>query len=103
MIVTFPDCWNGTDLRSANLRSHVAYSHAGSCDAAHPVPIPQLTLTISYPITGGGHDLRLASGDTITAHADFLNAWDEDKLAGEVEMCLHRGVVCNITSGRKSG
>jgi hypothetical protein len=32
-----------------------------------------------------------------------MNGWASDKLAGEVRMCLHRKVVCGVTSGRKTG
>jgi hypothetical protein len=36
-----------------------------------------------------------------TAHADFFNAWDHAKLASEIDACLHRRVICGVTSGRK--
>ncbi len=101
MIITFPDCWDGTSVDSADHRSHVAYSRGGACPSGHPTPIPQLTVTIAYPVTGPDHDLTLSSGDVDTLHADFLNAWDVGKLRTEVESCLHREVVCAVTSSRK--
>jgi hypothetical protein len=100
MAVSFPDCWDGEHLDSADHVSHVARSRDGACPAAQPVPVPQLLLTISYPVTGGGHDLTLASGSLLTGHADFLNVWDEDKLRIEVETCLVRGVTCGVASNR---
>lgn len=100
MIVTFPDCWDGEHLDSADHRSHVAYSHGGACPDGFPVSVPQLTFTVAYPVTGDPAGYALASGGALSGHADFVNAWDEDKLATEVQSCLHRGVVCGVTSGK---
>ena len=100
MAVSFPDCWDGERLDSPDHNGHVARSRDGACPGSHPVPMPQLLLTISYPITGGGHDLALASGSLLTGHADFFNAWDEDKLRTEVESCIHRGLTCGVASNR---
>ena len=54
----------------------------------------------TYPIRGPGHDLKLASGETGTAHADFFNAWEPEALQREIESCLHREVVCGVASNR---
>ena len=98
MIVTFPDCWDGTNLDSPDHRSHVIYSAGGNCPSTHSVAVPQLTTTLAYPITGTGHELSLSSGGIDTLHVDFFNAWDVNKLRTEVESCLHREVVCGVTS-----
>lgn len=100
MAISFPDCWDGERLDSPDHVSHVARSQDGACPDSHPVPMPQLLLTISYPITGDDHDLSLASGELITGHADFFNAWDEDKLQTEVESCIRRGLTCGVASNR---
>jgi hypothetical protein len=62
--------------------------------------VPQLLLAISYPVSGDGHDLSLASGPLSTGHADFFNAWDEAKLRTEVETCIRRGLTCGVASNR---
>ena len=62
----------------------------------HPVPIPQLQFAVDYPPTSAG-PFSLASGPIETAHADFWNAWDEDKLATRSTLCLHRDLVCGIS------
>ena len=103
LLVTFPDCWNGRDLDSADHRSHVAYSSKGRCPAGHPVAIPQLQFSVEYDHNGPLDGFRLASGPLTSGHADFFNAWDEAKLATEVRLCIGRDTVCGITSGRKSG
>ena len=57
----------------------------------------------SHPAWGPTDGLLLASGGVLTGHADFMNGWDQAALEQEVRLCLHRKVVCGITSGRKSG
>ena len=99
-VITFPDCWNGSDLDSVDHRSHMANSVEGACPASHPVHVPQLTFAITYPITGTEHDLTLSSGSVHGLHSDFFNAWDQAQLEREVESCLHRDAVCGLASNR---
>jgi hypothetical protein len=100
MVLTFPDCWDGKRVRSDDHRSHAAYSDAGECPATHPVHVPQLTVSVTYPISGPDHELTLASGSVYSAHGDFLNAWDREGLEREVENCIRRGAVCDLASNR---
>ena len=101
--VTFPDCWDGKNIDVAGHRKHMYYSSDGKCPSSHPVPVPQLIFAVTYPVTGDASQLQLASGSLLTGHADFINAWDQEKLQQEVELCIHRNVVCGVTSGRSSG
>jgi hypothetical protein len=96
--ISFPDCWNGVDLDSANHRSHLAYSRGRNggrrvCPPSHRVAVPQITLNLRYT-TRGGPAVRLASGKAYTAHADFFNAWDQATLEDLVRNCLRRDVDC---------
>jgi hypothetical protein len=100
MLLTYADCWDGENTDSDDHRSHVAYSTAGDCPESHPVHVPQLTVSIAFPISGADHDLRLASGSVHSVHGDFLNAWDVDGLRREIEACIHRDVVCDLASNR---
>ncbi len=99
-VITFPDCWDGVNTDSADHRSHMANSSGGLCPAGHPVHVPQLTFAIVYPISGEGHDLTLASGGIHGLHSDFINSWHQPALQQEIELCLHRGVVCSLSSNR---
>jgi hypothetical protein len=81
--VSFPDCWDGKRLDSANHKSHMAYSSRGACPGSHPVEVPSLSLLISYPVAGGP-SAELSSG-RFSAHADFVNAWDQGTFAGLVD------------------
>lgn len=100
LVLTFPDCWDGEHVRTTDHRSHATYSHGGECPASHPVHLPQLTVSVAYPIHGPGHDLTLSSGSVRSAHGDFLNAWDPVGLRREIEACIHRDVVCDLASNR---
>lgn len=99
LLVTFPDCWNGEDLTSEDNKSHMARSDADGCPSSHPVAVPQLELVVEYPVWGEETaELYLASGSIETAHADFYNAWDPEKLAEEVQYCIHGDVICGAPS-----
>jgi hypothetical protein len=103
LMITFPDCWDGVHLDSDDHHAHVAYSSKGECPKGFPVPVPQMQFSVEYPVFGSTAGLALASGGLLTGHADFMNGWDEARLEEEVALCLHRKVVCGITSGRKTG
>jgi hypothetical protein len=79
--VRFPSCWNGRSADSPSHRSHMAYPKCGRCRATHPVAVPTLILVLVYPPVPKG--ARPSSG-RFAAHADFMNGWDGDALAGVV-------------------
>jgi hypothetical protein len=101
--VIFPDCWDGRRLDSSDHRSHMDYAKDPNddgrfvCPARHPVPVPRLFFSISYPIHDGTK-LTLASGSALTMHADFINSWVQRKLRALVRRCIHRGVDCGAVS-----
>ena len=97
LLITFPDCWDGDRLSSFGSGAHVQASAAGACPETHPVPIPQLVMAIDFPAVDP-QDLSLASGGIETAHADFWNVWDQEKLEEEVRLCLNRDLVCGVAS-----
>lgn len=101
MLLTFPDCWDGEHLRSDDFHSHAAYSAEGECPPSHPVHVPQLTVSVKYPISGSEHDLRLASGNTYSTHGDFLNSWEPEGLQEAIDICIGRDVVCDLASNRE--
>jgi hypothetical protein len=61
------------------------------------VPIPVLELVIDYGVVDPD-GLTLSSGPVSSAHADFWNTWDQDKLETEVELCLRGQQVCGVSS-----
>jgi hypothetical protein len=98
--ITFADCWDGKHLDSPNHRDHVANgNHLGQCPADHPVPIPSVSFVISYQLSGYTEAITLSSGNAVSMHGDFFNAWDEEALASRVRNCLNQGVKCNAAGG----
>ena len=93
----FPDCWDGERLDSEDHRSHVAHSVDGACPATHPVLMTQVQLTVWWPVFGAAAArVELSSGPVEGAHGDFLNGWDPDVLAHEVELCVHAKANCTV-------
>jgi Domain of unknown function (DUF1996) len=90
LVVNFPNCWDGTRLDSANHKLHMAYSTNASCPTTHPVAVPALRLVIRYPVTGG-QTTDLSSVGQFSAHADFVNAWNQRVLTRLVARYLNRG------------
>ncbi len=101
LVLTFQDCWDGENIDSLDHRSHAAYSDGGVCPDGYGTHIPQVTMSIKYPIWGTGHQLMLASGNIYSAHGDFWNAWDPAGLEREIEACIRRDVVCDLASNRE--
>ena len=50
--------------------------------------MPLIRLKLRYPIESGA-GVSLASGGPLSAHADFMNAWDHGALAKLVDHCFH--------------
>jgi hypothetical protein len=86
--VTFPSCWDGRNLDSADHKSHLAYPQRGRCPGTHPVAVPAITVIFRYPASGGA-GTELASGGVYSGHADFLNTWNQETLARLVNGCLN--------------
>ena len=94
LILTFPDCWDSSRLTAFGSGAHVRYSDDG-CPDSHPVALPQLQVAVDFPpVDPGG--LTLRSGAVESAHGDFWNTWDQDKLEREVAVCLNRDLVCGL-------
>jgi Domain of unknown function (DUF1996) len=95
--LNFPDCWDGRRLDSADHKGHMFYSEwsAGEarCPASHPVPVPAISFSISWPV-GDGRGARLASGPVRTMHGDVFSGWDPGTLAFHVARCLHAELDC---------
>ncbi len=103
LTVRFPECWDGVHLDSANHQRHMAYARGKSCPADHPVLVPQLVFQLQWPVPAGGTN-RLSSDPTmngtaaspgLTAHGDFINAWNPTAFKQRVNVCLHAAVVCD--------
>jgi hypothetical protein len=96
--VSFPDCWHGKRLDSPDHKSHMAYSSGDACADSHPVEVPALSLVISYPVARGPSAV-LSSG-RFSAHADFVNAWNQATFAAHRRIPQREAGVAPAPSAR---
>jgi hypothetical protein len=97
--LVFPDCWDGVHLDSPNHKAHVSNGVNGACPAAFPVPIPNLSYVIAYPVGMDTTHVTLASGTTFSMHGDFFNAWQDAAQAARVRDCIDQNVKWNAAGG----
>ena len=90
--VNFPDCWNGRRSTASITSGTWPTRVNGRCPRSHPVAVAALSLVYQYPPLTG--IIALSSGSVYSAHADFLNAWDEDALKTLVTHCLNARRPC---------
>ncbi|HKP57639.1 MAG TPA: DUF1996 domain-containing protein [Polyangiales bacterium] len=103
MMIEFPQCWDGVNLDSSDHKSHMAYPRSGGCPASHPVAIPAITMNVMYANpTGSSAGWRLASDmydasmpPGMSAHADWMEAWDPELVKTFVEDCLNPALDCH--------
>ncbi|MGH2679735.1 MAG: DUF1996 domain-containing protein [Actinomycetota bacterium] len=97
-LIKFPSCWDGRRKDSPNHKSHMAYATRlgggrRGCTRTHPVPVPELTMAISFPIRNGS-GVTLASGPPRTLHGDFFNAWNQVVLGNLIQNCIRANREC---------
>ena len=106
----FQSCWDGTNIDSANHRTHVAFADAaGNCPTGFRA-IPQLVQRIVYDVDApslrdGGRTTPLFAVDAfpeqlhkpVTDHGDFINVFDEN-LMREMVDCINAGRRCEAGS-----
>jgi hypothetical protein len=91
--IIFPDCSNGK-LDSYNHRAHMAFSRRIDgkvrCPGSHPIPVPVLTMNVSFPLPTARGPVKLSSGRPSTMHADFWNTWKQKTLKALVFRCINK-------------
>lgn len=99
-VVSFPSCWDGENLDSADHRSHMAYRNYNNgwgryeCPSTHPVQLPEITEIFYYtPRSGEDSSRWYLSSDNgarsgTTLHADWFGAWDNAVMERWMNGCL---------------
>ena len=64
------------------------------CPSTHPVLVAKLTAVVTYAVVDGSQ-ATLSSGSPYSFHGDFMNGWDQTRLATRVQMCIDSGTYCN--------
>lgn len=103
-LMSFPECWDGKNLDSADHKSHMAYKVGGSCPSTHPVMIPEISFNVYYPVASasGTSTWRFSSDNYpstlpggFSGHGDWMNGWDETLMGVFVKSCLQAGKDCH--------
>ncbi|WP_189150672.1 DUF1996 domain-containing protein [Streptomyces lacrimifluminis] len=103
----FQSCWDGTNIDSANHRTHVAFADAnGNCPTGFKA-IPQLVQRLVYDVDApslkdNGKTRPFFSLDSfpeqqhkpVTDHGDFINVFDA-KLMNKAVQCINTGRKCS--------
>lgn len=97
VLIKFPSCWDGVHKDSWDHKSHMRYATRlgggrRGCPRSHPVPVPELTMAISFPIRSG--PVRLSSGPFYTMHGDLFNSWNQTSLKNLIHNCIHANREC---------
>ena len=118
-VVIAPPCWNGTELDSADHRSHLAYEYYDGwgkpkCPADHPYLIPQFTIgawfTTDDTLDRSGNeavdvDTWYLSSDRMpnmawtvpgtTLHSDWFGAWEDSIMDKWTANCIDKLLSCS--------
>lgn len=114
--VAFPSCWDGVNLDSPDHKSHMAYwpipNPGNKCPASHPVKVPEIAITVFYPISEANAPLRWRlSSDAYdksapagySLHADWMNGWMPEVMNVWITNCNRASKDCsmdNLGDGR---
>lgn len=96
-LLDYPSCWDGQNLESKDLRSHMAFAdESGNCqDGFTPVPALRITLTYDQP---AGRAFSIDSfpdnqHDPSTDHSDYENFATEAQNAAGAD-CINANKTC---------
>ncbi|HEY4303861.1 MAG TPA: DUF1996 domain-containing protein [Gemmatimonadaceae bacterium] len=109
LTVIFPQCWDGKNLDSPDHKSHMSYpnynsSKRSTCPAAFPIPVPEMTEHFDFPVLPGvspstwrlSSDMDASKAAGLTAHADWMMAWDSATMNSLVVNCLNKALDCGV-------
>ena len=118
-VLSAPNCWNGTELDSADHWSHMAYMQQDSnghtkCPTTHPYLLPQFTLgawyTTDSTLDRSGDESATANtwflasdrmqgmANTVpgtTIHGDWWGAWEDSILSIWTANCIEKQLSCS--------
>jgi hypothetical protein len=101
MLLFFPSCWDGVNLDSPDHHGHMAYPQNGRCPATHPVPLPEISYHVLYPVSPDLATSRLSTDmygvgqpGGLSLHGYWVNGWDPDIQSAWVTHCVNQRVDC---------
>lgn len=95
--LNFPSCWDGTNVDSANHRTHIVFPDgAGQCQAGFKA-VPQLKMRLTYKVPQGPNYALDSFPEQlhkpVTDHADFANFMPA-RLMNQVVSCINGNRNC---------
>lgn len=106
--LSFPNCWDGVNLDSADHHSHMAYSATpnpalNDCPASHPVRIASFTMIVDWSTTVDNESAhwRLSSDGEgglpgWSFHGDYMEGWTQKWMNVIVNNCLRADKDCDV-------
>ena len=103
--ISFPQCWDGRNLDSADHRSHMALdSPHASCPSSHPVRLPQISILMYFPGDQYTSNWHLSSDRTggfntgagATLHADWWGGWNDEAMDLWTDGCMKAARNCSF-------
>ena len=86
----FHQCYNP---ESAQVEANLIAPNSSRCPGTHPVLLPQTQIQLQYNLPDNSGPLTVAGNtgmhmEASSFHADFINAWDQERLKELVTLCL---------------
>lgn len=86
--IVFPTCWDGVNLVSDDMMSHIAYDveegrFDADCPTSHPVKLPEVHFYFRIKNYKGG-SYTFSDGSSVM-HSDYFSGWDQTKLQVRVD------------------
>lgn len=100
LVLEFPHCWDGRDLKFED-GAHVVAAD-GNCPASYPRVLPRITMEVRYDISSV-NDVTFSSGPVTSVHGDLFFVWDQDSLRKDVSTCFGGKVMCGVTWSTEFG
>jgi hypothetical protein len=101
--ITFPSCWNGRSSGAANAVPNMRFPSRGLCPKGFGIPLPALRVNVFYKTGNDVGQITLSSGSVASAHADFVNTWDQKALTDLVRNCHNGKRNCPRATGTTPG
>lgn len=104
--VTFPQCWDGKNLDSADHRSHMRNTWGSNgCPSTHPYRVPEIAISANFRVDPNFAKWHLSSDEMLpgaipgqTLHMDYWEGWSPIVKAIWQKNCIDGHLTCSAGS-----